>query len=467
VIRKRKSVRGGYLDNLYRLGNITPEQADQIVVDRRAALEAALGEARADPVSALSIDLMSGQGVWKPYRGGADVDVPDIDTGVERPQLERLLEALGRLPASFTPHPKFKRFFAQREEMRAGDRPLDWAAGEALAFATLLDEGRHIRLSGQDSERGTFSHRHSVLHDVDSGQTYIPLRNLGPNQGRFEVRNSPLSEAGVLGFEYGYSLDFPEALVIWEAQFGDFMNGAQVILDQFVTSGEDKWNRLSGLVMLLPHGFEGQGPEHSSARLERFLVAAAQDNIQVCNLTTPAQLFHCLRRQVVRPYRKPLVIMSPKSLLRNPRAISDLDSLASGRFQRIVADPRPSVDPSKVRRVLLTSGKIYFDLEERREQLEADDVAIVRVEQYYPLTEIQLLSALGPYPKGVEVVWVQEEPWNMGAWFFMNMRFGDAIRSGHPLRSITRLASASPATGSAASHRIEQEHILDQAFRAE
>jgi len=465
VIRKRKSVREGYLDNLYAMGNITPERADEIAVDRRQALEEELGAARADD-GRKAMDLMSGQGFWKPYRGGADAQTPEVATRVDHGTLERLLGAHNRLPHGFTPHPKFKRLFSHREEMARGERPLDWAAGEMLAFASLLDEGRPVRLTGQDTERGTFSHRHSVLHDYDSGQHYIPLRNLSPNQGRFEVRNSPLSEAGVLGFEYGYSLDYPEALVVWEAQFGDFINGAQVIVDQFVTSGEDKWSRLTGLVLLLPHGFEGQGPEHSSARLERFLVAAAEDNVQVCNLTTPAQLFHCLRRQVVRPYRKPLVIMSPKSLLRHPRAVSDLDELATGRFQRIIPDTRPSVDPSAVRRVLLTSGKVYYELEERREQLNADDVAILRMEQYYPMTSDHLLEALAPYPVGTELVWVQEEPWNMGAWFFLHMRFGEVLGKKHPLGAVARPASASPATGSAAAHRIEQERILERAFAA-
>jgi 2-oxoglutarate dehydrogenase E1 component len=467
LIRKRKSVREGYLDNLYNLGQITPEQADQIAIERREALESALGEARSENSDAQTIDLMTGQGFWKPYRGGRDVDAPEAETKVDRSKLVRLLESLNHLPHGFTPHSKFKRFFSQRDEMIRGEKPLDWAAGEALAFATLLDEGRHIRLTGQDSERGTFSHRHAVLHDVETGGHYIPLRNLSPNQGRFEVRNSPLSEAGVLGFEYGYSLDYPEALVLWEAQFGDFINGAQVIVDQFVTSGEDKWSRLTGLVLLLPHGFEGQGPEHSSARLERFLVAAAEDNVQVCNLTTPAQLFHCLRRQVVRPYRKPLVIMSPKSLLRHPRAVSELEALSEGTFQRIIPDTRPSVDPSGVRRVILTSGKVYFELEERREELNADDVALIRVEQYYPMTADRLMKALEPYPEGTEVVWVQEEPWNMGAWFFLRMRYGEHIERRHPFWAITRPASASPATGSAAAHKVEQEQILERAFASE
>ncbi len=463
-IRKRKSVREGYLDNLYKLGSITPEQADRVAIERREALEKDLGAARADDYQ--TVDLMSGQGFWRDYSGGADRSVEEVETCISGERAERLLRALNHVPHGFAPHPKFRRLITHREEMAAGERPLDWAAGEALAFASLLDEGRPVRLSGQDSERGTFSHRHSVLHDYESGQRYIPLRNIGPNQGRFEVRNSPLSENAVLGFEYGYSLDYPEALVLWEAQFGDFMNGAQVIIDQFITSGEDKWRRLSGLGLLLPHGFEGQGPEHSSARLERFLMASADDNIQVCNLTTPAQLFHVLRRQVLRKYRKPLIIMSPKSLLRSPAAVSPLSDFIEGGFQRIMPDAIP-VDPSGVRRVLLTSGKVYFELADRRRERGVDDVAILRLEQFYPLNPEHLRAALSPYSDAVEVVWVQEEPLNMGAWFFLRMRLGDDALGGRSLRVIARPASASPATGSAAAHKLEQEHILEQAFAAE
>jgi 2-oxoglutarate dehydrogenase E1 component len=300
-----------------------------------------------------------------------------------------------------------------RLDMRDGRRPLDWGAAETLAYASLVTEGTPVRLSGQDSRRGTFSHRHAVLHDSLTGRLYTPLAFLTEDQARFEVWDSPLSEAGVLGFEYGYSLDTPDGLVIWEAQFGDFCNGAQVIIDQFLSSSEDKWYRLSGLVLLLPHGFEGQGPEHSSARLERWLTLCAEDNMQVCNLTTGAQLFHVLRRQVHRPYRKPLIIMSPKSLLRSPAAATKLSDLSTGSFQRIIPD-RAALDPQQVRRVLLCSGKIYYELAAARQELGRRDIAIVRIEQLYPLGAPLLREVLAPYADGTELMWVQEEPWNMG-----------------------------------------------------
>jgi 2-oxoglutarate dehydrogenase E1 component len=281
--------------------------------------------------------------------------------------------------------------------------------------------------------------------------------------GIFKVYNSPLSEQGVLAFDFGISLDYPDALVIWEAQFGDFLNAAQVIIDQFITSSEDKWKRLSGLVMLLPHGFEGQGPEHSSARLERWLTLCAEDNLQVCNLTTPAQFFHVLRRQVVRAYRKPLIIMSPKSLLRAPHATSSLDELSTGTFQRIIPDSG-DLDAKKVKRVLLCSGKVYYDLVAHRKETQRKDVAILRVEQLYPLRKGELESMLKPYKDGTQVVWVQEEPWNMGAWYYMQARLPDLLGKRFSLSSVTRPESASPATGSMSAHKLEQEHLLQRAF---
>jgi 2-oxoglutarate dehydrogenase E1 component len=466
TIRKRKSVRDGYLDNLLGADDcaITREQADQIAVERRQKLEEELGMARAKTEQ--TMDLMSGQGIWRPYRGGRDADSPEVPTEVPKQRLVELIRAMTVVPSGFNLHPKIERLFEERRKMASGEVPLDWAAAEALAFATLLTEGTRVRLSGQDSGRGTFSHRHAVLHDYENGKTHAPLAHLSLDQGPFEVFNSPLNETGVLGFEYGYSLDYPDALVIWEAQFGDFTNVAQVIIDQFITSGEDKWRRLSGLTLFLPHGFEGQGPEHSSARLERFLVACADDNIQVVNLTTPAQLFHVLRRQVVRPLRKPLVVMSPKSLLRNPRCVSSLDELAQGEFQRIMGDVDPRVDPARVRRVLLTSGKIFHELAAAREERGAFDVAILRVEQYYPLDRARLDSLLSGYPRAVPVVWVQEEPRNFGAWCFLRMRLGEKIGE-HPLSAVARPESASPATGSAASHKKEQAALIGEAFGAE
>jgi 2-oxoglutarate dehydrogenase E1 component len=370
-------------------------------------------------------------------------------------------------PEGFTVFGKLQRILGQRVKMSKGERPLDWGAGEALAFGTLLEAGHPVRLSGQDCGRGTFSHRHSVLHDNETAATHVPLQHLSADQATFEVLDSPLSEAAVLGFEYGYSLDRPNGLVIWEAQFGDFANGAQVIIDQFITSAEDKWDLLSGLVMLLPHGFEGQGPEHSSARLERFLQMCAEDNIQVVNLTTPAQIFHCLRRQVVRPWRKPLVVMSPKSLLRHPKAISSLEDLAEGEFQRVIPDGTAT---GKIRRVLLCSGRVYYDLIAYRDERKTNDVDIVRVEQLYPFPEQQLEDALAPVLTGergtdaCEVIWVQEEPLNMGAWYFLRARFGETIFRKLPLRCIARDESASPATGSPSSHKREQQLLVARAF---
>jgi 2-oxoglutarate dehydrogenase E1 component len=325
----------------------------------------------------------------------------------------------------------------------------------------LAAEGWRVRMTGQDVERGTFSHRHAVLRDTRDGHRLHLLRQLGDQQADALLRNSPLSETGVLGFEYGYTLDAPNALVVWEAQFGDFNNVAQVIIDQFIVSAEAKWKRLSGLVMLLPHGFEGQGPEHSSARLERFLQQCAGDNIQVVNLTTPAQVFHCLRRQVVRAWRKPLIVMSPKSLLRHPKAVSPLADFSDGHFQRIIGDN--AVAAEGVTRVLLCSGKIYYELVDQREKLGRTDVAIVRLEQLHPLQERDLSAALAPYTKAQQVRWVQEEPRNMGAWQYLYCRFGTSM-CGRTLDGITRDASASPATGSPSAHKMEQQQILDAAF---
>ncbi len=461
TIRKRKSVREGYLDNMLALGEVTQEEADRIAVERRERYERELGAARSEEFK--TMDISTGQGWWRSYRGGRDADVPYVETGVARETLSNLMEQLTTVPESFTPHPKIERLVDQRRQMGRGEVPLDWGGAESLAMATLVAEGTRVRLCGQDAQRGTFSHRHAVLHDVDNGNTHVPMKFLAPDQGPFDVYNSPLTEVAVMGFEYGYSLDYPDALVVWEAQFGDFANVAQVIIDQFITSGEDKWRRMSGLVLLLPHGFEGQGPEHSSARLERFLTAAADDNMQVVNATTPAQIFHLLRRQVVRPLRKPLVVMSPKSLLRHPRATSTLDELTRGSFLRVIGEVDDRV--KSARRVLLTSGKVYYDLVQAREEMGAWDVPIVRLEQYYPLDEDGLVKALQPWGDA-PVVWVQEEPKNMGAWSYLRLTYGESIM-GRRLSGVYRAASASPATGSAAAHKKEQALLMEQAFGAE
>jgi 2-oxoglutarate dehydrogenase E1 component len=472
AIDKRKSVHEGYLEHLLKLGGVTREEADKIVAVRREQLEQELSVARSKDYV---LKNPAPPRVWSGYYGGVEPRIDprtgDIDpmaallefqTGADRKRLQRLLESQTRLPADFHPHPKIERWLQTRAEMARGERPLDWSAAEALAFATLATEGVPVRLSGQDSARGTFSHRHAVLHDYENGRTYAPLANLDPDQAPFEVYNSPLSETGVLGFEYGYSLDCPDGLVLWEAQFGDFCNAAQVIIDQFIASAEDKWNRLSGLVLLLPHGFEGMGPEHSHARLERFLSLAAQDNIQVVNASTPAQYFHCLRRQVKRCWRKPLVIMTPKSLLRLPSAVSSLDECAVGAFQRIIPDA--SVADNKAERVLLCSGKIYYELSHQREKLGRCDVAILRLEQLYPLHAETLDAALAPFADGTPVYWVQEEPENMGAWTYLRVRFGERLLGRLPFAGVYRPAATSPATGSASSHRLEQQALLARAF---
>ncbi|MCL2447421.1 MAG: 2-oxoglutarate dehydrogenase E1 component [Polyangiaceae bacterium] len=462
LIDKKPTVREVYVTRLVSAGHLSREEADAIAQERRATLERALEEARKGDFHQMP-EAMGG--VWTPYRGGPDAGVPDVSTSVAKETLLRALEQLTAIPEGFHPNAKALKVLQQRRDRALAGHALDWGAAEHLAFASILLEGHGIRISGQDTRRGTFSHRHAVLFDVNTGEPYTPLAHLGEGReqpvGRFEIYDSPLSEAGVLGFEYGYSLDRPDKLVVWEAQFGDFVNAAQVIVDQFIVSAEDKWSRLSGLVILLPHGFEGQGPEHSSARIERFLQLAAEDNIQVCNLTTPAQFFHVLRRQVIRPWRKPLVVFTPKSLLRHADAVSTIDQIAEGSFQRVIPDE--SVDPSRVSRILLCSGKVYYDLAAERQRRSRNDVAIVRLEQYYPLSDA-LTQALAPYREGTPVVWVQEEPRNMGAWYFLNARQREIFGGRHPLSLASRAESASPATGSKAAHDLEQKMLIDEAF---
>ncbi len=460
AINKRKNVRDGYLEHLLELGEVTEAEAEAIAEQRLDHLERELTAARDRDEMPRRPAIRS---VWNAYAGGRDDSVPEVDTGITPDAAASLLERLTVVPEDFEPHPKVRRLLEQRREMAAGERPLDWAAAEALALASITGEGWRIRMSGQDSERGTFSHRHSVLHDVRDGRRWMPLKHVAEEQGPVEIFNSPLSEAGVLGFEYGYSLDRPDGLVVWEAQFGDFINAAQVIVDQFITSSEDKWNRLTGLVLLLPHGFEGQGPEHSSARLERLLVLAAEHNIQVAYPTVPAQFFHLLRRQVLRPWRKPLFVLTPKSLLRSSSATSPLEA-CQGRFRRVLEDAH-GADPSKVRCVQLCTGKVYFELEQYRREHGRDDVAIIRLEQLYPLAWSQLKQAIEPYTEGgVTIRWVQEEPANMGAWRYVRSRFDLRLRQFGPFEPITRPESASPATGSPGAHKLEQQQVIEKAF---
>lgn len=462
-IEQRKSVRDGYLDHLLKLGGVTRAEADQIAQREQEKLEKHLTEARGAAKPMLTSSL---EGIWKGYFGGPEATdpKPNPETGVPQKQLAAWLEHLSTVPKEFNLHPKLQRYLEQRAKMGRGEIPLDWATAETLALASISIEGYRVRFSGQDSQRGTFSQRHAVLHDVQTGRTYIPLQTLAENQAPVSIYNSPLSEAGVLGFEYGYSLECPEGLILWEAQFGDFVNAAQVILDQFITSGEDKWRRLSGLVLLLPHGFEGNGPEHSSARLERFLEQAAEDNIQVVVPSTPAQYFHVLRRQVQRKWRKPLIVLTPKSLLRDPRATSPLAECSRGRFQRVLPDPR-GLSLRNVNRVLLCSGKMYFDLETERARLGREDVAILRLEQLYPFPRAEIETLLADCRDGTNVIWVQEEPENMGAWRYLRVTGTMFFLGRLPCTGICRSASASPATGSHAAHLAEQQELFNRAFR--
>ncbi|MFZ3211103.1 MAG: 2-oxoglutarate dehydrogenase E1 component [Terriglobales bacterium] len=397
---------------------------------------------------------------WSPFAGGCWLPKYEVDTGLDAAELAEITDALTRTPQGFHIHPKIKRLLEQRAQMGHGKAAVDYGMAEALAFGSLLRDGIPVRLTGQDSQRGTFNQRHAALVDIENEQKYFPLAHVAEGQARFEVYNSELSEAGVLGFEYGYSRDFPETLVLWEAQFGDFANGAQVIIDQFISSGEDKWNLLSGLVVLLPHGYEGQGPEHSSARIERYLQLAAQDNIQICQPSTAAQYFHLLRRQALAKWRKPLIVFTPKSMLRNPDAASPLAAFSEPRFRRVL----PDAEIEDASRLLISTGKIGHELRDERKRRKADSTAIVFVDQLYPFPEEELSAELERHPRA-EIVWVQEEPANMGALFYMRPRLR-RIAHGRAILKVTRSASASPATGSAKAHELEQKTLLTLAFEA-
>jgi 2-oxoglutarate dehydrogenase E1 component len=395
---------------------------------------------------------------WSPYKGGWHRQEYEVSTGLAAERIHELTRALCRWPEGFAIHKKIEALMRQRAEMGEGKRPVDYGMAEALAFASLVQGGTPVRLSGQDSRRGTFAHRHSVLVDVEDGHEYVPLANISADQARFEVYDSMLSEAAVLGFEYGYSRDYPETLVLWEAQFGDFANGAQVIVDQFIAAGEDKWDLLSGVVMLLPHGYEGQGPEHSSARIERYLQLTAEDNFQVCQPSTAAQYFHLLRRQALRVWRKPLVVMTPKSMLRHRDAASPLADFSRDRFLNVI----PDSEVSGARRVLLCSGKIAHELRRERERRRDTTTAIVTLEQLYPLPKDEIAAELARHPDCHDLVWVQEEPANMGPLFYVHPRLESL--AGRHVRSVRRHASGSPATGSAKAHLMEQQTLLTLAF---
>jgi 2-oxoglutarate dehydrogenase E1 component len=383
------------------------------------------------------------------------------------------LKALGMkatdVPANFKLHPRVEKIMADRRAMVEGKHPIDWGMGEILAYASLLDQNYGVRLSGEDVGRGTFSHRHSVLHDQNREKwdlgTWIPLQHLKEGQPDFEVIDSVLTENAVLAFEYGYTTSEPNQLVIWEAQFGDFANGAQVVIDQFISAGEVKWGRICDLVLFLPHGYEGQGPEHSSARPERYLQLCAQHNMQVVVPTTPAQIFHLLRRQMLRNFRKPLITITPKSLLRHRQAVSSLDEFANGQWHNVIADVDP-LDPGKVKRVIVCSGKVYYELLAYRREHSIDDVALLRLEQQYPFPHDDYKREVGKYAKATEVVWCQEEPQNQGAWYRLRGYMRNDIDADKVLAYAGRPVSASPAVGYAAKHNAEQKQLIEDAFAA-
>ncbi|MCB9745434.1 MAG: 2-oxoglutarate dehydrogenase E1 component [Alphaproteobacteria bacterium] len=458
-IRSRPSPREVYARALVESGDLTQDEVDRVFGVAREKLEGHTGTGQTQDSYTGNMASEMGQ-LWSGYLNGTLQDA--VDTRYPLEKLRQLLIKANTLPADFNAHRKIQRLLQQRREVAQGERPVSWAEAEQAAYASLVVEGTRVRLSGQDSGRGTFSHRHAVLADVTTGKEIFPVDMLEEGQARFQVMDSLLSEAAVLGFEYGYSLDYPDALVMWEAQFGDFANGAQVIIDQFIVSGEQKWNRCSGLVMLLPHGYEGQGPEHSSARIERYLMLCAEDNIQIANCTTPANLFHILRRQVLRRARKPLIIFTPKSLLRHPRCVSTLSDLAEGGFQRVIPEVE-ALDADQVKRVIFCSGKVYYDLLAEREERGERRVALVRVEELYPYPRELIDAEVQRYPNA-EVVWCQEEPRNMGPWPV----YCDWLREQLPVerqpRYVGRKPTASPATGSHGTHAREVRAILDAAF---
>ncbi len=460
-IASHKTTQEIYADKLIGAGLITEGEVQTLVdryreaLDRDAPLVSSLVS---EPNKTLFVD-------WSPYLGH-DWTL-QCDTRVEIQALQALAHTTNLAPDGFPLQRQVSKILEDRRKMGAGAMPINWGFAENLAYASLLDEGYPVRLTGQDVGRGTFSHRHAVLHNQGDGSAYIPLQHISDEQAKFVIYDSLLSEEAVLAFEYGYATTMPQGLVIWEAQFGDFANGAQVVIDQFITSGEHKWSRLCGLTMLLPHGYEGQGPEHSSARLERFMQLSAEHNIQVCAPTTPAQVFHMLRRQAIRPLRKPLVVMSPKSLLRHKEAISTIDELAGGHFHNVL-DETDDLDSSKVERIVLCSGKVFYDLREARRERGLDHIAILRLEQLYPFPEAELQEILSrSYPNIVDAIWCQEEPMNQGAWYASQHHMRRVIQRHKVdvyLRYVGREASAAPAAGYMALHLAQMKQFIDEAL---
>ncbi|MBQ4830066.1 2-oxoglutarate dehydrogenase E1 component [Alteromonas sp. MMG017] len=454
-VKKHPVPRAIYADQLIAEGVIEQRDADRFIEEYRAALDhgaCVVEEWR--PMTEHSVD-------WSPYLGH-DWDTP-YDGAISVEKLKELGEALTTFPEGHKLQSRVNKLYQDRKAMVSGEKKLDWGMAENLAYASLVDAGEDIRMTGQDSGRGTFFHRHAVLHNQADGSTFMPLQNIREGQGEIEIYDSVLSEEAVMAFEYGYATAEPECLTIWEAQFGDFANGAQVVFDQFLSSGEAKWGRLCGLTMLLPHGYEGQGPEHSSARLERFLQMCADHNWQVCVPSTPAQVFNMLRRQVVRPMRKPLIVMSPKSLLRHPLATSSLEELAEGKFHNVISEI-DDINPKDVKRVVMCSGKVYYDLLDQRRKNEQTDVAIVRLEQLYPFPQEECAKVVAQYSHVTDWVWCQEEPQNQGAWYCSQHHFWQAIPDGAKLTYAGREASSSPAVGYVSVHNQQQKALVEDAL---
>jgi len=459
-IKQQKTTRALYASQLVSEGLLSDAEVKGMEDSYRAALDAGEPVVKTlvrEPDSKLFVD-------WTPYLGHEWT--ADHDTSFPMKRLQELGQQINSVPAGFVMQKQVEKTYEDRRKMAAGALPCNWGFAETLAYATLLDQNIGVRFTGQDVGRGTFSHRQATLHDQKTGESYTPLQHVSEEQPRFDLFDSFLSEEAVLAFEYGYATTEPRRLAIWEAQFGDFANGAQVVIDQFITSGELKWSRLCGLTMLLPHGYEGQGPEHSSARLERFLQLCAENNVQVCVPSTPAQVFHMMRRQAIRPLRKPLIVMSPKSLLRKKEAVSTLEELANGKFQTVIQDTS-GLDPKKVKKVILCSGKVYYDLEAYRAENGIEDRAILRVEQLYPFPEDDLVEALAPYVNMEEMVWCQEEPMNQGAWFQSQHHMLNAMWRHLPnkfLRYAGRPAAATPAAGYMALHVAQQQALIQDAL---
>ena len=453
LIEKHPNPRDVYSQKLEADGSVHAEMVKRLEKEFWADLQQRLDMVKQKP---LPYHPQPTELAWNKLRKATIEDFFDSpDTSISKANADTIIAGLNKIPDGFTPLKKVQKYLDERKKLMIDEGKLDWAAGELMAYGSILLEGKDIRLSGEDVKRGTFTHRHAVITDENTDKEYCRLCNLADKQGRFFVYNSHLSEYGVLGFEYGYSLPGPEPLVLWEAQFGDFANGAQIIIDQFISSGESKWQRNSGLVLLLPHGYEGQGPEHSSARLERFLQQCAEMNMVVVNITDPANFFHALRRQLQWQYRKPLIVMSPKSLLRHPRCVSPVANVLKGKFEELLVDEVEG----KARKILFCSGKIYYDLLDRKERDKITDVVIARVEQLYPLPQDKMTALVNKYP-GAEVLWVQEEPENMGAWYFLHARLNEKLN----VKGIARKNSASPSTGFKKVHLQEQETIVRRAF---